>query len=159
LQKFPEAVVAYKKALEIDPKLEDAKFNQQLIEAYLTHRSDTENNGSDGEEGDSTAESLEQAGSQSRAGASGERGENPGDSPQAGFGVGASTQSGPPDLTDDYDGRDPLLESFLLQEGPSENLPDPAIIERWIDSLPQASSELFQRKFLRDYNRQQNQGR
>ncbi len=160
LQKFPEAVIAFKKALSIDPEMANAKFNQALIESYLAQQLTAVNADSSGEEeGDSAEEVLEQASSLSRPGSSGERSENPGDSQQAGFGVGASNQSGSLDLSDDYDGRDPQLENFNLQEASMEDLPDPAIIERWIDSLPQASSDLFQRKFLRDYNRQKNQSR
>lgn len=160
LQKFPQAVIAYKKALAINPGLESAKFNQALIESYLAQLSTAEKASSNGDEEDVSAEeALEQASRSSRPGSSGERNENPGDSQQAGFGVGASSQAGSVDLSDDFDGRDPQLESLLLQEASLEDLPDPAIVERWIESLPQASSDLFQRKFLRDYNRQKNQSR
>lgn len=160
LHKFTEAVLAYKQALVIDPKLEDAKVNLQLLEAYLSQSHDADSNGDGDEEGDSAAETLEQASAGlSRSGAGSERSENPGDAQQAGFGVGASTQSGPPDLTDEFDGRDPQLELFMLQQGAAIDLPERAIVERWIDSLPQASTDLFQRKFLRDYNRQKNQSR
>ena len=158
MQKFPEALIAYTKALSIDPEMANAKVNQALIKSYLAQQSNASDADSNSDEdSESAEEALQQASGLSRSGSASEQSKNPGDSQQAGFG--ASSQPGSFDFGDDYDGRDPQLESFNLQEASVEDLPDPAIVERWIESLPQASSELFQRKFLRDYNRQKNQAR
>ena len=159
-QLFPEALSAYKRALEIEPNLEDAKINHQLVETYLIERRETENG-----EGDSDAsnnndtEELELSDDRTRAGTSGERSQNPGDSQQPGLGSSSSVQPGDIDLDEEYDGNDPELGKLVLQEFSGEALPEPALIDRWIESLPQASSDLFQRKFQRDYNRQRNQAR
>ena len=83
---------------------------------------------------------------------------NPGDQDESGPGVGASQLGGQFSPDDSYDGRDRELERFELPEG-SEDLPDQARIDRWIRELPESSTELFRRKFLRDYERQQQQAR
>ena len=83
---------------------------------------------------------------------------NPGEDPEAGPGLGVSITDGPVDLAENYDGIDRELERFTLTEGDYTDEEDEAI-EAWIRALPQASSELFRRKFLRDYQRQTRQER
>ncbi len=157
---FTEALAAYKRALEYKSNLEHAEHNLRLIEAFLSERQQAGNSVGDSEEDSNTdAEELESADARSRAGSSGERSENPADSQQPGLGSGSSVQPGDIDLDEEYQGNDPELERLMLQEFSGEALPEAALIDRWIESLPQASSDLFQRKFLRDYNRKRNQAR
>jgi len=157
---FAEALVAYKRALTYDSNMESAEQNLRLIEAYLSERQQDGNRVSDSEEdSNADAENLDSSDARTRAGNSGERSENPGDGPQPGLGSGSSVQPGDVDLDEEYEGKDPELERLVLQEFSGETLPEAALIDRWIESLPQASSSLFERKFLRDYNRQRNQAR
>jgi len=157
---FAEALAAYRRALEHKSDLEHAEHNLHLIEAYLSERQQAGNRVVDSQEdSNSDAEELESADARTRAGSSGERSENPGDSQQPGLGSGNSVESGDIDLDEEYDGNDPELEKLVLQEFSGKTLPEAALIDRWIESLPQASSGLFERKFLRDYNRQRSQAR
>jgi hypothetical protein len=84
---------------------------------------------------------------------------NPADDQQPGPGSGANRQSGQVDPMERFDGAEMEQERFVLRaQGPGE-MPDPEFISRWISSLPETSTELYRRKFLRDFRRQQRQPR
>jgi hypothetical protein len=80
---------------------------------------------------------------------------NPGDDPELGPGLGASNQSGQVDPVERFDGLEQDPGRFDLRAQSGARLPDPEFIERWLNSLPESSTDLFRRKFLRDYQRQQ----
>lgn len=160
LGQFPDAVVAYAQALSLNPRLETALINQRLIEAYLQQQAAEE--AAQAEAGaiqESLAEESSLGSAQARIGMAGQASSNPGDNPQAGAGLGASTQSGSLDPEDPYDGGEQRLEDFILQAAGEREAPDPALVERWLKTLPESSAELFRRKFLRDYQRQIRQER
>ena len=71
---------------------------------------------------------------------------------------GASRLGGQFSPDDSFDGRERELERFELSEQEVDP-EDQARIDRWIRGLPETSSDLFRRKFLRDYERQQQQAR
>ena len=84
---------------------------------------------------------------------------NPADDPDIGSGSGASTQNGQVDPTERFSGDEAELERFVLRAREAGQAPAIETIERWISSLPETSHELYRRKFLRDYHRQQKQER
>ena len=51
------------------------------------------------------------------------------------------------------------LQRFVLRSAEGEQGPDPEFMERWIKSLPETSTDLFRRIFLRDAQRQKRQPR
>ncbi len=158
-QQFPEAVIAYKTALQLKPDFIDAAFNKNLIETFLIQRYESENEAdNDDEDGDSASEN-DLASAQSSLGSMGSEQSNPADEQQPGSGIGASSQLGLLEESETFDGGEERLKPLPPVEQGNDKLPDPKLIEQWIKSLPQASSELFRRKFLRDYERQKLQQR
>ena len=58
----------------------------------------------------------------------------------------------------EFDGSEQAPERFALREGIDQQTAK-QIFDRWIQNLPTTSSDLFERKFLRDYQRQQRDSR
>ena len=156
---FPEAVIAYKKALQLEPSFADATYNKNLIEIYLQQQFGSEVESDNGDEDGSAMTESDQSSALSRLGAIGSEQSNPADDQTPGSGIGARSQLGSLQEIEQFDGREERLEALAATQQGGEMLPDPALIEEWIRSLPQASSELFRRKFLRDYERQNLQQR
>jgi len=159
-RQFAEALVAWERALELDPRLEDAQVNRRLVESYLKQQFADETALAEGSEPEEALSETNVFGNtQPRIGLAGQTTPNPADEQQAGAGLGASTASGSPDPEAPFDGSEQRLEEFILRAAGDREPPDPAVIERWLNSLPDSSSELFRRKFLRDYQRQIRQER
>ena len=153
---FPEAVVAYQKALDLNSDLAVARYNKRMLELFLEQQLETENQASDGADGlDSSADNMEPADGEARIGVIGEDQTNPADDPQSGPGIGASMQSGQVDPLELFNGQEQEMERFVLRAQGDQQRPDLEFIERWISSLPETSTDLFRRKFLRDFQRQQ----
>ncbi len=138
----------------MNPNLENAKFNKRLIEVYLEQQLDGGGAENDSEQGDSANDAQDQAEAQARLGIASPESSNPGDDADAGSGVGASLNPGDVDLSDPFDGNEQQLKRFLLSAQDDQSPVETEMIEQWIKTLPQASSELYRRKFLRDYQRQ-----
>lgn len=152
---FPEAVAAYQQALKLNPDLDVARYNKRMLELFLEQQLETENQSSDGADGvGPSAENPEQVDGEARIGVIGEDQTNPADDPQPGPGVGASMQSGQVDPLERFNGQEQEMERFILRVQGDQQLPDREFIERWISSLPETSTDLFRRKFLRDFQRQ-----
>ena len=158
LQRFPEAVVAYRQALELDPEMESARYNKRLIEYYLERQLEQGGEDGEGEGGEGLADVSDEGDARARRGIAGMQQVNPGDNADRGSGLGVSLDPGQIDLSEQFDGSEPQLEQFPTHEV-GETAPDSELIETWIKALPQASSELYRRKFLRDYQRQTRQER
>ncbi len=159
LNRLPEAIAAFARALALDPALVEARYNKRLLEIYLAQQQASA--GEQPAESDGTSEDLDQldqSSGESRLGVVGQESSNPGDEQQLEPGFGAALQSGQPSLFERFDGHEQQLQRFSLADGinraQAENL-----LENWIKNLPSASSELFRRKFLRDYQRQRKQTR
>ncbi len=159
LGQFPEALSAYEQTLERNPGHTAAAINRDLVETYLDQQrgvssdADSDAAGDDvPEEGDSTLAE------ESRIGLAGQALNNPGDEDQSGPGIGAALLGGQFSPDDSFDGRERELERFAIPEEGAD-LAEQERMDRWIQSLPETSSELFRRKFLRDYERQQQQAR
>jgi Ca-activated chloride channel family protein len=157
---FPEAVLAYQKALLLNPDLESARHNKRLIEIYLEQQSEANGTQSgDSDEAESPDEYQNQGDTEMRIGVA-ETPTNPGDDPELGPGLGASMQpGGQVDPFERFDGQEEALQRFILRAQTGEQPLDPEFIERWIRSLPETSTDLFRRKFLRDAQRQKRQPR
>jgi Ca-activated chloride channel family protein len=158
-QQFPEAVIAYKTALKLKPDYIDAAFNKNLIEIFLIQQFESENEADGDDEDGEAASETDQNSTQSRLGTMRSENSNPADDQQPGSGIGASAQLGQLEENEPFEGAEERLEPLPPTEQANGLLPDPKLIEQWIKSLPQASSELFRRKFLRDYERQNLQQR
>ena len=158
--RFPEAVLAYQKALLLNPDLESARYNKLLIEIYMEQQSETNGTQSgDSDEVESSNESQNQGDTEMRIGVA-ETSSNPGDDPELGPGLGASIQpGGQVDPFERFDGLEEALQRFDLRAQTGEQPLDPEFLERWIRSLPETSTDLFRRKFLRDAQRQKRQSR
>jgi Ca-activated chloride channel family protein len=158
--RFPEAVLAYQKALLLNPDLESARYNKRLIEIYLEQQSKANGTQSgDSDEVESSNEYQNQGETEMRIGVA-ETSTNPGDDPELGPGLGASIQpGGQVDPFERFDGQEEALQRFVLPAQTGEQPLDPEFLERWIRSLPETSTDLFRRKFLRDAQRQKRQPR
>ncbi|MCP4764728.1 MAG: VWA domain-containing protein [Gammaproteobacteria bacterium] len=160
MQRFSDAITAYQQALELDPAMTAASYNKRLIELFLEQQSaaadDTANN--DGGNG-STDDSETQEAYETRIGIASEQQLNPADEQQFGPGFGASQQGGQVDPFESFDGLDAEMGRFVLRAQEPTQPAEMEFMERWISSLPETSSELYRRKFLRDYQRQQRQDR
>jgi Ca-activated chloride channel family protein len=158
--RFPEAVLAYQKALLLNSDLKSARYNKRLIEIYLEQQSDANGTQSgDSDEAESFDEYQNQGDTEMRIGVA-ETSTNPGDDPALGPGLGASIQpGGQVDPFERFDGQEEALQRFILRAQTGEQPLDPEFLERWIRSLPETSTDLFRRKFLRDAQRQKRQSR
>ena len=158
LERLPEAIEAYSRALTLDPSLGEAKYNRRLIEVFLQQQSAAEQ--SDNAEGEgSNFESQDQSdGEGQRPGIAGQEFNNPADEESLGTGYGASIQSGQRVPLEQFDGLEQELERFSLAEGIDPTRAE-ILVESWVNQLPAASSELFRHKFMRDYQRQRRQPR
>ena len=83
---------------------------------------------------------------------------NPADEQRLESGYGASVQLGQLDPFEQFDGREQQRDRFSLSNGINP-IQAQILVESWVSKLPAASSELFRRKFIRDYQRQQQQTR
>ncbi len=159
LGQFPEALSAYQQSLARYPGHTAAALNLGMVERFLDQQRDAAgeaDGGSDNADGLETGDDTPI--DDTRIGLAGQALNNPGDEDQSGAGVGASMLGGQFSPDDSFDGRERELERFELPEENAE-LADQAQVDRWIRDLPESSTELFRRKFLRDYERQQQQAR
>ena len=158
--RFAEAIIAYQKALALNPDFESARYNKRLIELYLAQQFETgKEQSSNFDEGESTSEFHNQGDTELRIGVA-ETSANPGDDPQLGPGLGASMQpGGRGDPFERFNGQEEALQHFVLRAQGVDQAPDSEFIERWIRSLPETSTDLFRRKFLRDAQRQKQHSR
>ena len=159
LNRLPEAIAAFARALALAPALAEARYNKRLLEIYLAQQAASE--GEQSAESDGTSDDLDQLDQSSgerRLGAVGQESNNPGNEQQLEPGFGAALQSGQPSLFERFDGREQQLQRFSLADGINRAQAE-SLVENWIKNLPSTSSELFRRKFLRDYQRQRKQTR
>jgi len=154
-----EAIIAYQKALALDSALESARYNIRLVELYLEQQAETSGEQhSDSDRDESSIEPLGQADTETRIGVA-ETSTNPAEDPQLGPGLGASMQPGQVDPFERFDGQEEALQRFVLRAAEGEQAPDAKLMERWIKSLPETSTDLLRRIFLRDAQRQKRQPR
>ena len=160
LQRYSEAIDSYQQAIELDPENLAAGYNKRLLELFLEQHGEAGAQGQDSDDrsvaDDSTAaqEALEM-----HIGIATELQNNPADDQQPGPGSGADRQSSQVDPMERFDGAEMEQERFVLRaQGPGE-VPEAEFINRWLSSLPETSAELYRRKFLRDFRRQQRQPR
>lgn len=159
LERFDEALEAYRAALELEPSLDAARYNKRLLELFLEQEEDADREQSeDAADEGSAFDPVQQSGSESTAGVAGEISGNPGDQQQLGPGLGASLQSGMIDPFEEFSDGEQAPERLAVMEL-LEQPREQHRIESWITELPVSSSELLRRKFSRDYQRQLRQSR
>lgn len=152
-------MLAYQKALDLNPQLGLARHNKRLIELYLEQQYETADAQSgDGDAGEASGDADLPA-TEARIGVAGQELTNPADDQQAGPGLGTSMQSGQVDPFERFDGLEQEMERFVMPEQDAAQLPDSEQLEHWISALPETSTDLLRRKFLRDFQRQQRQER
>ncbi|MCP4331782.1 MAG: VWA domain-containing protein [Gammaproteobacteria bacterium] len=152
LERFSEAIVAYQQALELDPAMTAASYNKRLIELFLEQQSAAADDAADSDSGSVSADDSEaQQAYETRIGIASELQLNPADEQQLGPGFGASLEAGQVDPFERFDGLDPEAGRFVLRAQEATQAADKQFMERWISSLPETSSELYRRKFLRDF--------
>jgi Ca-activated chloride channel family protein len=153
LGRLAEAVIAYQEALLLNPELSLAKYNKRLLELFLQQQSAAEKLSADSSGSENASEDQSPDSTEARIGVAGAE-TNPGDTPELGPGLGASMQIGQVDPFERFDGREQESERFVLRAQADAEALDQQFIEQWINSLPETSTDLFRRKFLRDYRRQ-----
>jgi Ca-activated chloride channel family protein len=160
LQRYPEAIVAYQQAFDLDPQLISAAYNRRLVEIFLEQQAASASEDQEAAiAGEATEEIIDPDAMEMLIGIATEMQRNPADDQQLGSGSGANQQAGQVDPLERFDGEEQDEERFALRaQGPGQEL-EMKIIERWISSLPETSNELYRRKFLRDFRRQQQQAR
>ena len=159
LNRLPEAIAAYTEALALEPGLNAARYNKRLLELYLAQQRENENEQSvESDSGSGDFDQLEQSAAENRPGVIGQEYNNPGDEQQLESGFGAALQSGQIDPFEQFDGREQQIERFSLGQS-IDRAQAEILLQNWIRNLPAASSELFRRKFLRDFQRQRQQTR
>jgi len=136
-----------------------ARYNKRLLELYLARQQKNDGNQS-ADADDSAGDNVqpEQAANDSRPGVIGEEFNNPADQQRQLPGLGASQQYGTLDPFEQFDARERQLERLALDEG-IDRVQAEVLLETWIENLPAVSSDLFRRKFSRDYQRQRQQQR
>jgi len=159
LNRLDEAIAAYSEALARAPGLTAARYNKRLLELYLARQQKNDGNQS-ADADDSAGDNVqpEQAANDSRPGVIGEEFNNPADQQRQLPGLGASQQYGTLDPFEQFDARERQLERLALDEG-IDRAQAEVLLETWIENLPAVSSDLFRRKFSRDYQRQRQQQR
>ena len=160
LRRYSEAIDSYRQAIELDPENLAAGYNKRLLELFLEQHSEAGAEGQDSNDGSVADDSsAAQEAFEMRIGIATELQNNPADDQQPGPGSGANRQSAQVDPLERFDGAEMEQERFVLRaQGPGE-MPEADFINRWISSLPETSTELYRRKFLRDFRRQQRQPR
>lgn len=161
LERYDEAVAAFSRALEFDPGFAAARFNRRLVELYLQQaEAEAAVNDDSGETSadDEALDSMRQPVNPGRIGIVGQELANPADRQQSDSAYGALLQSGNIDPFEQFDGSEQAPDRFALREGIDPQSAQ-QIFDRWIETLPTTASDLFERKFLRDYQRQRRQPR
>ena len=159
LQRYDEAIEAYNRALELEADFGAARYNRRLLILFLEQSQEQgDGDGDDDNSGGDEESAIEQSGNSSRIGVVGQQLTNPADQQQPEGGLGASTLSEQVDPYEQFDGLEATPERFALREGIDSEQAQ-TVFDRWISGLPATSSDLFERKFLRDYQRQQRQSR
>lgn len=159
LERFDAAIEAYTRALELDPEFADADYNRRLLKIFLEQERTAAIDNAD-ETGDENApgEAQSQARGEGRVGTLGQQSLNPADQQRLAPGLGASSQSGTPNPAEEYNPGQVQSEQIQTRAD-AEQARARSRVENWIRNLPMTSTELFQRKFLRDYQQQTRQER
>ena len=156
LQRYPEALASYREALGIEPGHRDAHYNLRLLETFLREQAKSGGESDDASDGDLPSEVPDSGNSNElRIGIATELETNPADRQQVGPGMGAAQQSGQVDPLERFDGSETEQGRFVLRPHDPAQMPEEEVIEQWISSLPETSVELYRRKFLRDFQRRQ----
>ena len=130
------AIQAYDRALELDPGMEDAQFNRDLLE-QLKQQQQEQQEGDEGEEGEGES-SDEQSDSESEKGESGEEGE---EGEQQEGDQDAEPGEGEPEEPDETDYTQAWTEE------------DAQAMEQWLRRIPDDPGGLLRRKFLYEHQR------
>jgi len=152
-QRFDEARVAYRAALQIDPHHADAKINLQRLELWLATLDSTPAGGDDEnptpEEEQAAGGELDMASRGSRQGEGSDRTVD-GEQPGSGAGLG----QGRIDAEDNTDGLAVDLERLLARLKTESREDDHEWLQQLTDRQAKADpAELLKRKFLRDHLR------
>ena len=151
LQRYVEAIQAYEKAIELDSEFEAARHNLRLVRLLLREQQASAGNQVDPDSPGAAPTTESADAEQPRIGYADELQGNPADEQNQGPGSGAEQLAGQVDPLARFDGEDPAEQRFVLRARTEEQMPENAFIEGWINDLPETSTELYRRKFLRDY--------
>jgi len=141
---YDAALKAYDQALELDPDMEDARFNRDLVEQMKKQKEQQEQNQKNGEgdskDGDSSGESGKNDESQAADDASSEQGQN------------GQQQEG-----QEQSGEDPGEQGERQGEQPdyaaSWSEEDAQAMEQWLRRIPDDPGGLLRRKFMNEHQR------
>lgn len=149
-----QAITEFEQALSLRADFSAARYNLSLVRFYLDQQanaSDSDNQVA--ETGDDNAEILGQGNNQTALSAGSVENES-GDGDQGGLGAGIVEELGRiPDSEVDAAVIDDELQQIIASLNQQSQLPQQEQLKRWAETLNADLGELFQRKFLRDYQR------
>ncbi len=131
------AIAAYDRALELEPDMEDARFNRDLLQQMQEQQQQEEQEGEEGESGEGE-QSDQQSESESQQGESGEEGQE--GEPQEGEQE-AEPGEGEPGEQEETDYTQAWTEE------------DAQAMEQWLRRIPDDPGGLLRRKFLYEHQR------
>lgn len=153
-QKFDKALAAYNRCLTLDPYFEDALINKQLVETYLASNAENVDGSQVVAEQDDELANID-SDVQPIIGESDPLDDSRTETDMTGVGAGPQFLMDGVLAEEQFSGDEIKLEQLearLEKEGLTIN---PDQLKQWTESLTNNPTELFQRKFLRDYKRSQ----
>jgi Ca-activated chloride channel family protein len=153
-QKFGEALISYDRSLAIDARFKDARINKRLIETYLLANPTSDDRLDESKKnGDPNLAAENEV--QPIIGESEPLDNSRADVDLAGVGAGLQFRQGRIMVADPFDGMEVELEQLTMRLNQQSFTPNAVQLKLWTDSLTNNPTELFRRKFLRDYQRSQ----
>jgi len=131
------AIQAYDRALELDPGMEDAQFNRDLLQQMQEEQQQEQEEGEEGEQGEGE-QSDQESGSESQEGESGEEGQE------------GESQQGEQEA-EQGEGEPGEQEETDYTQAWSEE--DAQAMEQWLRRIPDDPGGLLRRKFLYEHQR------
>lgn len=154
LGQLKQALEIYRQALKLNPALDAAQFNHDLIAGFLESNPDI--GGEPSGSGDMAIDGEDQQDDYNSASGSGQinqASDRSNEAMQAGVGASSPSSGNDPEQNDLIEEAGIQLEQFLKQTQQADFRPDPQLVKTWTNSLYTDPSELFKRKFLRDHLR------
>lgn len=137
------ALEAYDRALELDPDMEDAQFNRDLLQQMKDQQQQEQQEGDEGDEGEGEGEQSDQeSDSESQQGEEGEEGQD-----------GADNEDGQEGEQEAEQGEGEPTEQQETDHTQAWTEEDAQAMEQWLRRIPDDPGGLLRRKFLYEHQR------
>lgn len=166
LNRIPEAIAAYDEALKKQSDLQDAIHNRDLLKQWLEQQQEKEQNQEDQEqsEEDSNEDKSDQEKDSSSKEHQGDAGKESKDDPQQSEknNTDETKENEQKNTTDQQEKNSDNSEKMKQSQNPIDNNDEinesEQALEQWLRRIPDDPGGLWRRKFLYQYQRQQQQG-